>query len=174
MLQLLPVFGSATGCTLMSVAPACMYLPSCFCNRSNCETGEIMSAVNKEQHRSVVPHLHLTQLQLQNISAGIPVFKRLLEPVVTELKQLQQEELRGGNASSSSSSVPNGGGGGSSAACGNGNGPKASTDGATPGATAAAAVDAQPCGQHVAAADPDVAESFMHFKALGLQQRRAR
>jgi hypothetical protein len=131
--------------------------------------------VNKEQHRSVVPHLHLTQLQLQNISAGIPVFKRLLEPVVTELKQLQQEELRGGNASSSSSSsVLNGDGGGSSAACGNGNGTKASTDGATPGATAAAAVDAQACAQNVVAANPDVAESFMHFKALGLQQRRAR
>jgi hypothetical protein len=130
-----------------------------------------MSAVNKELHGRVVPHLHLTQQQLQNISAGIPVFKRLLEPVVTELKQLQQKELRGGNASSSS--VPNADGDGSSAACSNGSRNKASADSATAGA-AAAAVDAQACPQNVAAADPDVAESFMHFKELGLQQRRAR
>ncbi|WIA32312.1 hypothetical protein OEZ86_003152 [Tetradesmus obliquus] len=147
---------------------------------SNCETGEIMSAVNREQHRSVVPHLNLKQQQLRNISSGIPVFKRLLQPVVQELKELQQEELGGGMSAAAAAAA-------AAAVAPDGNTSSQRHAAEIPAAAAAAgggsanvdtaASSLAAAGQlaaAAAAADPDVAESFTHFKALGMQQRRAR
>jgi hypothetical protein len=164
---------SGSHCYLFS-QPAC--LSSFHQHRSNCETGEIISAVNREQHRSVVPHLNLTQQQLQNISAGIPVFKRLLEPVVRELKKLQQEELGGGISGSSIALDSNTGNPASSLGDASAADPAAAAAGAAAAGEggAGAQADAYPASGQRAAAEPDVAESFTHFKALCLQQRRAR
>jgi hypothetical protein len=59
--------------------------------QSNSDTGEQISEPDTQRIAWVVERLQLTQQQLHSIARGMSVFKRLLTPVLEELRQLQQQ-----------------------------------------------------------------------------------
>ncbi|WIA39923.1 hypothetical protein OEZ86_013360 [Tetradesmus obliquus] len=55
------------------------------------ETGEHIPEPSKERHAAVVAALGLSREQKLRITQGSAVFKQLMTPVLTELRQLQQQ-----------------------------------------------------------------------------------
>ncbi|WIA10766.1 hypothetical protein OEZ85_010935 [Tetradesmus obliquus] len=63
------------------------------CQLSNCETGEQLTEPPTARIRWVVERLELSQQQQCGIARGMCVFKKLLTPLLEELRQLQQQHV---------------------------------------------------------------------------------
>lgn len=61
--------------------------------QSNCETGEQLTEPPTARIRWVVERLELSQQQQCGIARGMYVFKKLLTPLLEELRQLQQQHV---------------------------------------------------------------------------------
>jgi hypothetical protein len=61
--------------------------------QSNCETGEQLSEPPIERIRWVVERLELSPQQQCHIARGMCVAKKLLTPLLEELRQLQQQQV---------------------------------------------------------------------------------
>jgi hypothetical protein len=61
--------------------------------QSNCETDEQLSKPPTERIRWVVERLTLSPQQQHGIARGMSVFKKLLTPVLEELRQMQQQQV---------------------------------------------------------------------------------
>jgi hypothetical protein len=59
--------------------------------QSNSDTGEQLAEPDTQRISWVVERLKLTPQQQHSIARGMAVFKRLLSPVLEELRQLQQQ-----------------------------------------------------------------------------------
>jgi hypothetical protein len=59
--------------------------------QTNSDTGEQLAEPDRQRISWVVERLKLTQQQQHSIARGMSVFKRLLSPVLEELRQLQQQ-----------------------------------------------------------------------------------
>jgi hypothetical protein len=59
--------------------------------QTNSDTGEQLPEPDRQRISWVVERLELTQQQQHSIARGMSVFKRLLSPVLEELRQLQQQ-----------------------------------------------------------------------------------
>jgi hypothetical protein len=59
--------------------------------QTNSDTGEQLAEPDRQRISWVVERLKLTQQQQHSIARGMSVFKRLLSPVLQELRQLQQQ-----------------------------------------------------------------------------------
>jgi len=59
----------------------------------NLETGETFTEPSKHHHWQVIQQLELTDAQQLRIAYAADLFKRLLDPVLQELRQLQQQQL---------------------------------------------------------------------------------
>jgi hypothetical protein len=60
----------------------------------NLETGETFTEPSKHHHWQVIQQLELTDAQQLRIAYAADLFKRLLDPVLQELRQLQQKQLQ--------------------------------------------------------------------------------
>lgn len=60
----------------------------------NLQTGETFTEPSKHHHWQVSQQLELTDAQQQRIAYAADLFKRLLDPVLQELRQLQQQQLQ--------------------------------------------------------------------------------